>query len=60
MSVNLSWLLNPFFADPAIQPTSIVVAVLLLYWALVDWVLLSWVLVNLVPVWTVLYLCSAA
>lgn len=35
MSVNLSWLLNPFFADPAIQPTSIVVAVLLLYWALV-------------------------
>lgn len=35
MSVNLSWLLNPFFADPVIQPTSIVVAVLLLYWGLV-------------------------
>lgn len=35
MSVNLSWLLNPFFADPVIQPTSIVVAVLLVYWALV-------------------------
>ena len=35
MSVNLSWLLNPFFADPVIQPTCIVVAVLLLYWALV-------------------------
>ena len=26
MSVNLSWLIEPFFADPVMQPTSIVVA----------------------------------
>jgi hypothetical protein len=35
MSVNLSWLIEPFFADPVMQPTSIVVAFLLLYWGLV-------------------------